>query len=225
MKNARDFRPILYAVIDAAGQKGAGADEVVDRFAPVIVQMVTGSVADVLDAQANFYWEASSLLDPTRQVAESNGEEAMLAVIDAQIRTMREVSTRLRRRAADWRGNDAPDVLGAPAAAATLADSVTALTDEWFDAHPELDRATTSLEFRKGDDGLWKVMGAFQIVRAEGLSAHLLTPQEEEEPCCACCATGTGKCYCHNSGKPKTKWCRCEPCVAARMEGKLGDSA
>lgn len=209
-ENERAFRAVLYSIIDSAGS-GAPADEVVERYGPILSAMITTRVAEALDAQADFYWEASTLLDPARQVAEQNGEESMTAVLDAQIRTMREVSARIRRRAADWRGSDGPDPLAVvePAAPVSLADSVTALADAWFEEHPEADRSSTTLEFRKGDDGLWKVAGGYGAGDA----------------CCACCATGTGKCYCHNSGQPKTKWCKCEACKEARKEGRLGDSA
>lgn len=62
------------------------------------------AVAAALDAHASFYWESSTLLDPAREAARAGGDESMEALLTAQIKIMREVSARLRRRAAEIRG-------------------------------------------------------------------------------------------------------------------------
>lgn len=62
------------------------------------------AVAAALDTQASFYWESSTLLDPACEAARAGGDESMEALLTAQIKIMREVSARLRRRAAEIRG-------------------------------------------------------------------------------------------------------------------------
>lgn len=213
----RDFRPVLYSAVDKGRE--TGSDEAVEAFAPVLATMVAARVADALDAQGNFYWEASTLLDPARQVAEQNGEDAMMAVIDAQIRTMREVSTRLRRRAADWRGAAEPDSswVAAPGVAEASAGlpSVAALADAWFAEHPQIDPAYTSLEFKKDDQGRWNVVGSFDVPQQPGFP--LPPPAPPLEVCCECCSADDGLCYCEG---PAKSWCKCKPCFQKRKDAK-----
>lgn len=229
-----EFGPHIRAVIDAADKAGflgeADIAALVAQTARLIARERDRSVADALDAQAEFYWEASTLLDPARGVAEANGEEGMTAVLDAQIRTMREVSTRLRRRAAQWRGVSPEDQAIHDMAAGTPPKSVAAdgmqaaglpslasdLGDAYFREHPDLDRKTTSLEFRNGEKG-WAVVGHHQVEPAPVAKAPAEDEKTAPEPCCDCCAVGDGQCYCEG---PKAKMCKCAPCKKAREDMK-----
>jgi hypothetical protein len=232
-RGVNEFSSMVAGIVQAA-QAAAGNSDGVDvtdlitKWSPLIAVARDSSVADALDEQATFYWEASTLLDPAKAVAELQGEENMSAILDAQIRTMREVSNRLRRRAAEWRGLSAEDqaihdmAAGVkPAAAGPLVVPPLAthevlgdITAAYYQLHPELDPSRTSLEYRNGDDG-WYVAGHILIEHPPGL------PVAPAPDCdCACCMVGDRKCYCNNSGKPKPKWCKCVPCKTARDEGR-----
>jgi hypothetical protein len=228
----------LVAELVKAAQGAAGNSEGVDvtdlitEWSPKIAAARDASVAAALLAQADFYWEASTLLDPVKAVAELNGEESMSAVIDAQIRTMREVSARLRRRAMQWKGLPPEDQAihemlagGPPKSAAATALGVVGLpgladdlANTYFGEHPELDKKTTSLEFRQGEKG-WYIAGHMEMKAPPGFAMPPAPPDCD----CACCLVGDGKCYCNNSGKPKTKWCKCVPCKTARDEGRTAE--
>lgn len=226
----------LVAGIVQASQAAAGNSEGVDvtdlitTWSPLIARARDASVADALDAQATFYWEASTLLDPAKTVADLQGEESMSAILDAQIRTMREVSNRLRRRAAEWRGLPPEDQAihemaaggvtpaAPPAAAAAVAGPLTAVMGEIVAAylveHPELDpaRDMISFEFREGESG-WYVAGHILIQHPPGLPV----PPAAPDCACACCLVGDGLCYCEG---PKAKMCKCGPCKKAREDMK-----
>ena len=223
-----EFSSLVAGIVQAA-QGAAGNSEGVDvtdlitTWSPLVARARDSSVADALDAQATFYWEASTLLDPAKAVAEQQGEELMSAILDAQIRTMREVSNRLRRRAAEWRGLPPEDqaihdmAAGVkPAAAGPLVVPPLAthevlgdITAAYYQLHPDLDPSRTSLEYRNGDDG-WYVAGHILI---EAVTAPPAPPDCD----CACCLVGDGLCYCEG---PKTKMCKCVPCVKARKDMK-----
>ena len=224
---------IVQASQAAGNSEGVDVTDLITTWSPLIARARDSSVADALDAQATFYWEASTLLDPAKTVADLQGEESMSAILDAQIRTMREVSNRLRRRAAEWRGLPPEDQAihemaaggvtpAPPAAAAAVAGSLTAVMGEivaaYLVGHPELDpaRDMISFEFREGESG-WYVAGHILIQHPPGAP---LAPLDDDECDCACCMVRDRKCYCNNSGKPKTKWCKCAPCKTARDEGR-----
>lgn len=170
--------------------------DLVNKYAPLVAAARDASVADALNQQADFYWEASALLDPARMVAERNGEEAMTAVLDSQINTMREVSKRLRRRAMQFAGVPAEDqaihamATAAPAPTAPAMGPLSGIAFElgqaYFIAHPELDPKRTQLEFRNGEKG-WHV------------SSHREVESPGSMDPCSCWAAGSGKCYCANS--------------------------
>jgi hypothetical protein len=234
VSGVNEFSFLVGAIARAAQLEGADIADLIGQWSPKIADARDATVAAALNAQAEFYWEASTLLDPTRAVAEANGEEAMTAVLDAQIRTMREVSSRLRRRAALFQGLSAEDQAIHEMAAATPTRPLTPglaglgavglpglandLADAYFREHPELDKATTSLEFRNGEKG-WHIVGHRTLEHPPGFAVGE-GAAAAAELCCACCAVGDGKCYCNNSGKPKTKWCKCVPCKTARDNGQ-----
>lgn len=220
----------LVAELVRAAQGAAGNSEGVDvtdlitEWSPKVAAARDASVAAALLAQADFYWEASTLLDPVKAVAELNGEESMSAVIDAQIRTMREVSARLRRRAMQWSGLPAEDQaihemaagtasLAVPLGTVGLPGLADDLAKAYFDGHPELDRGKTSLEFRQGEKG-WYIAGHMEIKEPPGFAVQPPAPPDCD---CACCLVGDGLCYCEG---PKTKMCKCKPCVTARKDVK-----
>jgi hypothetical protein len=216
---------VRVAQVAAGNSDGVDVTDLITEWSPKIAAARDASVAAALNAQAEFYWEASTLLDPVKAVAELNGEESMSAILDAQIRTMREVSTRLRRRAAEWRGVPPEDqaihdmAAGVTPPPATplgmvglpgLADD---LANAYFDQRPELDRGKTSLEFRQGEKG-WYIAGHRELDEPPGLA---MSPPAPPDCDCACCLVGDGLCYCEG---PKTKMCKCKPCVTARKDMK-----
>ena len=226
---ANEFSSIVREIVQA-GDHRAGLlaeieiDGLVAEWAPKVAAARDTSVAAALFTQADFYWEASTLLDPVKAVAELNGEESMCAVIDAQIRTMREVSARLRRRAMQWSGLPAEDQaihemaagtapLAVPLGAVGLPGLADDLAKAYFDEHPELDRGKTSLEFRQGEKG-WYIAGHMEIKEPPGFAMQPPAPPDCD---CACCLVGDGLCYCEG---PKTKMCKCGPCVKARKDMK-----
>lgn len=217
----------------ASYSEGVDVTDLITEWSPRIAAARDASVAAALLAQADFYWEASTLLDPVKAVAELNGEESMSAVIDAQIRTMREVSSRLRRRAMEWKGLPAEDQAihemlagGTPKSAAapelaktgSLTEVMGEITAAYLVHHPDLKmgRDLVSFEYREGENG-WYVAGHIVLEQPPGLA---VTPPAAPDCDCACCMVGDRKCYCNNSGKPKAKWCKCVPCKTARDEGR-----
>lgn len=241
-RGIHEFTALVTAIVQAADQRAGllaavEVDELVGKWAPLVQVSRDSAVADVLDQQAEFYWEASTLLEPTKLVAERSGEDTAAAIVDSQIRTMREVSARLRRRAAEWRGVSAEDqaihemAAGAPTpaggleVAGPLHVAVSELTDAYFKEHPELDPKTTSLEFRHVGDWGWKVVGhrvvkegpPLEVAFPEGAAVAPAGTLEEAAPCCECCAVGDGQCYCEG---PAKTLCKCKPCVKARKDMK-----
>lgn len=76
------------------------------RFAREVDEVV----AEELARQAEFYWDSAALLEPTRQVMFEQAQEEAVAMLDGQIRLMREVSKRLNARAAAVRGVTADEL-------------------------------------------------------------------------------------------------------------------
>lgn len=229
-----EFSGLVAAIVQdaqsiAGNSEGVDVTDLITKWSPMVAQARNYSVADALDAQATFYWEASTLLDPVKAVAEMNGEEAMSAVIDAQIRTMREVSARLRRRAMQWKGLPAEDQAIHEMAAGTVAagrdliapmrakaggltEVMGEITAAYLVNHPDLKmgRDLVSFEYREGESG-WYVAGHIVLEHPPGLA---VTPPD----CgCPCCLVGDGLCYCEG---PKAKMCKCAPCVQARKDAK-----
>lgn len=228
-----EFRAMVRTIVETSDKAGflgaADIEGIADEWAQKIAAARDASVAAALDAQAEFYWEASTLLDPAKSVAEMQGEDAMGAILDAQIRTMREVSTRLRRRAAEWRGLPAEDQAihemaagtsppAQPTAAACTRggpvsrEVLEELGAAYLAQHPELDPKATSLEYRPGKEG-WYVAGHIVIEQQPGFAMTPAPPLCD----CACCAVGDGLCHCEG---PKTKMCKCDPCKNARKDMK-----
>jgi hypothetical protein len=229
-----EFGQLVGEIAAEASAAHVDIADLVNRYAPMIAAARDASVAEALNDQATFYWEASTLLDPARAIAERNGEESMAAVIDAQITTMREVSTRLRRRAAEFAGGAEDQAIHAMVSAPPeafraivhpgerwpttskglaglgLAGVADELSKAYFLAHPHLDPARTSLEFRNGEQG-WYVVGHEELAQAPG---WVPSPGGE---CCACCAVADGKCYCDGSAE---SMCQCKPCKKAREDLK-----
>jgi len=125
MSHDLEFGQIVLDIFRAALAGGDQVDLMREHTA-VIQRVRDEAIAAALDAHASFYWEASTLLDPAREAARAGGDEAMEALLTAQIKIMREVSARLRRRAAEISGVSeeeaaARQLLEQPAAAATAA--------------------------------------------------------------------------------------------------------
>ena len=243
MRPVHEFGPKIRAVVETSDKAGflgsADIEALVAEWSAKIAAARDASVAAALNAQAEFYWEASTLLAPTRAVAESTGEESMTAVLDAQIRTMQEVSARLRRRAAQFQGVSAEDqaihemAAGKPVATgpfferldkslhATFNDLVAAYLVD----HPDLDPKKTSFDFINGGEEGWRIAGHKVVEESGAPDEAIALGGPEGEACCSCCAVNDGRrlCYCNNSGKPKAKWCKCGPCKEARDAGRLAD--
>lgn len=74
------------------------------EYSVKINALMDNAVAAELDRQATVQWDASTMIEPAQKVLSEAGEEAGAALLDVSIRTMREVSARLKRRAAEVRG-------------------------------------------------------------------------------------------------------------------------
>lgn len=74
------------------------------EYSVKINALMDNAVAAELDRQATVQWDASTMIEPAQKVLSEAGEEAGAALLDVSIRTMREVSSRLKRRAAEVRG-------------------------------------------------------------------------------------------------------------------------
>lgn len=247
MTGGGQFWSMVRAIVEAADKAGflgpADIEALATEWAEKIAAAHDASVAAALNQQAEFYWEASTLLTPTRAVAESTGEESMTAVLDAQIRTMQEVSARLRRRAAQFQGVSAEDqaihdmAAGArvmpiiPTVPAepffhhpdkSLHATFNALVAAYIADHPDVDPKATSFEFVNGGDDGWRIAGHKAQEPAGVPEEEIALGGPQGGACCACCAVEDGRrlCYCVNSGKPKAKWCKCGPCKTAREEGR-----
>lgn len=112
----------LKKVTEVTGQTGAAACDLPTYFAEFrdiatewgarFAAEADEAIAEELARQAEFYWDSAALLEPTRQVMFEQAQEEAVAMLDGQIRLMREVSKRLNTRAAAVRGVS-PDELAA----------------------------------------------------------------------------------------------------------------
>ena len=132
MANDLEHGTLVADIVAAAKDGRNDLVDLIREHSARISAMRDKAVAGALDAQASFYWEASTLLEPARKAARSAGEEGMEGLLGAQIETMREVSARLRRRAAEIRGVPADEA----AARQVLVEPA-----EVAEAHLELVRA------------------------------------------------------------------------------------
>lgn len=106
---------LIDAVIKAArGQdsqgkllKGSAAVDTIDlirEISPKISSLRDEAVAAELDAQSAFCWEHAAMLEATWKPLFEQGNEDAAAIIDGQLKLLRELSGRLSRRAAAVRG-------------------------------------------------------------------------------------------------------------------------
>lgn len=78
------------------------ASKIVAAIGPAIQRGCDAAAAAELGAQADLLHRAAMMLRPLRAIAEESGESGvMIAIVDAQLASMQELATSLRRRAAD----------------------------------------------------------------------------------------------------------------------------
>ena len=94
----------LIAEIYKCASGGQDQMDTCREYSVKINALIDGAVAAELDRQATVQWDASTMIEPAQKVLSEAGEEAGAALLDVSIRTMREVSARLKRRAAEVRG-------------------------------------------------------------------------------------------------------------------------
>lgn len=104
MANDLEHAALVSEIIKAASDNGNDPVDLIRRFSVMISDLRNAAVAEELDRQATVQWDVSTMIEPAQKVLSEAGEEAGAALLDVSIRTMREVSARLKRRAAEVRG-------------------------------------------------------------------------------------------------------------------------
>lgn len=114
--NDMEHAPLVDSIIKSArvgwnadGKRHASGDvpDVVDlirEISPRISSIRDEAVAAELDRHSTFFWDHAAMLETTWKPLLEQGEEDAAAILDGQIRLLREMSSRLSRRAAAVRG-------------------------------------------------------------------------------------------------------------------------
>jgi len=102
--NDMEHAALIDLIGKAMGAKGADQVDVMRTYSGHITRLRDEAIGEELDAQSRFLWEHGTMLEKTFEVLNANGDEAAAAIIDGQVRLLREMSGRLSRRAAAIRG-------------------------------------------------------------------------------------------------------------------------
>jgi hypothetical protein len=102
--NDMEHAALIDLIGKAMGAKGADQVDVMRTYSGHITRLRDEAIGEELDAQSRFLWEHGTMLEKTFEVLNANGDETAAAIIDGQVRLLREMSGRLSRRAAAIRG-------------------------------------------------------------------------------------------------------------------------